>query len=348
MKKTIILGMPKSRNIYQQIKQNLQFYGFEVLYIDNFPEYIKHFKYQNWREHLYSTVQKLLFRNFSYKVKLKEKLLLSNSSALFAGTKCDYALVIRPDLYPIKLLQLMKEFTKDKFIAYQWDGLRRMPCPKQTVDLFDEFYVFDAQDLVDKHFENYELTGITNFYFDMYQPEPVEHSGTIAYFVGTHVPERVADIEYCATELVKNNLQLKFIIPTSNQNKINQYQHSHLITFGEENAIDFCKNMQILNEIDIIVDFVNPLHHGLSFRVFESLYYQKKLITNNKAVCQYDFYHPNNILIWDKEDLSHKIQDFLAKPYKSVDSKIVKKYGFGNWIRNILDLSPYEKINLPL
>lgn len=347
MKRTIILGMPKSRNIYQQIKQNLQFYGFEVLYIDNFPEYIKHFKYQSWRERLYSTVQKLLFRNFSYKVKLKEELLLSNSRALFAGKKYDYALVIRPDLYPIKLLQLMKEFTKDKFIAYQWDGLRRMPCTKQTIDLFDEFYVFDVQDLVDKHFENYELTGITNFYFDMYQPEPIEHSDTIAYFVGTHVPERVADIEYCATELVKNNLQLKFIIPTSNQNKINQYQHSHLITFGEENAIDFCKNIQILNEIDIIVDFVNPLHHGLSFRVFESLYYQKKLITNNKSVCQYDFYNPNNILIWDKEDLSYKIQDFLAKPYKSVDSKIVKKYGFGNWIRNILDLSPYEKINLP-
>jgi hypothetical protein len=78
------------------------------------------------------------------------------------------------------------------------------------------------------------------------------------------------------------------------------------------------------------------------------LYYQKKLITNNKTVCQYDFYHPDNILIWHKEDLPQKIQDFLAKPYKPVDNKIVKKYGFGNWIKNILDLFPYEKINLPL
>nr|WP_239326546.1 hypothetical protein [Snodgrassella gandavensis] len=348
MKKTIILGMPKSRNIYQQIKKNLEFYDFEVLYIDNFPEYIKYFKYQSLKERLCSTMQKLLFKNFLYKVKLKEELLLSNSKALLAETKYDYAIVIRPDLYPVKLLQLMKEFTRKKFIAYQWDGLRRMPCSKQIINLFDEFYVFDAHDLVDKDFQDYELTGITNFYFDMYQPEPVRHASRIAYFVGTHVSERVADIEYCISELVKNNIQLRFIIPTSNQNKINQYQYPHLITFGEENAIDFSENMQILNEIDIIVDFVNPLHHGLSFRVFESLYYQKKLITNNKTICKYDFYHPDNILIWHKEDLSQKIQNFLAKPYKPVDSEIVKKYGFGNWIKNILDLSPYEKINLPL
>jgi hypothetical protein len=348
MKKTIILGMPKSRNIYQQIQKNLEFYGFEVIYIDNYPEYIKYFKYQNLKERLYTVMQKLFFGNFSYKEELKEKLLLSNSRALLAEKKYDYAIIIRPDLYPVKLLQLLKEFTRKRFIAYQWDGLGRMPCTKETINLFDKFYIFDAYDLVDKNYQDYELTGITNFYFDMYQPEPVKHTGTIAYFVGTHVPERVANIEYCAGELVKNGIQLKFIIPTSNRKKINQYQHPHLITFGEENSINFLENIKILNEIDIIVDFVNPMHHGLSFRVFESLYYQKKLITNNEAICQYDFYHPDNILIWRKEDLSQKIQSFLVKPYQPIDNQIVKKYGFGNWIKNILDLSPYEKIKLPL
>ena len=72
MTKTIILGMPKSRNIYLQIKKNLEFYGFEVLYIDNYPEYIKHFHYQSFKDYLYNLVQKLFFRNYLYKTKLKD------------------------------------------------------------------------------------------------------------------------------------------------------------------------------------------------------------------------------------------------------------------------------------
>ena len=347
MTKTIILGMPKSRNIYLQIKKNLEFYGFEVLYIDNYPEYIKHFHYQSFKDYLYNQVQKLFFRNYSYKTKLKEKLLLSNAERTLSKRNYEYAIIIRPDLYPVSLLNLMKAHTKNKFIAYQWDGLRRMPCTKETINLFDRFYVFDSHDLVDNNYQNDRLEGITNFYFDMNKPQPVKHNGTIAYYVGTHVSERVADIEYCAAELIENNIQLKFIIPTSNQNKINQYHCSDYFIFGSENEVDFSKNIEMLNEIDIIVDFVNPLHNGLSFRVFEALYYQKKLITNNVNVSNYDFYHPDNILIWHKDDLSQKIKEFLSKPFRPIDDEIVKKYSFGNWIKNILNLSPYDKIRLP-
>ncbi|PIT40232.1 hypothetical protein [Snodgrassella alvi] len=343
----IILGMPKSRDIYLQIKKNLEFYGFEVLYIDNFPDYIKYFKYQGLKEQWFSLVQKIFYRNFSYKTKLKEQLLLTNTEKLLFGKEYDYTLIIRPDLYPLKLLKLIKKYTKGKFIAYQWDGLRRMPCTKQTIELFDNFFVFDASDVNDKNYDDFQLTGITNFYFDMYHPKVIKHEKKIAYFVGTHVSERVVDIEYCAVELIKNDIDLKFIIPTSNLNKIGQYKHPQLITFGSEHAVSFSENIQTLNEIDIIVDFVNPLHHGLSFRVFEALYYQKKLITNNENIRQYEFYHPDNILIWHKDDLSRNIKDFLKKPYIPLDEKIVKKYGFGNWIKNILDLPHYEKIKLP-
>ena len=298
MTKTIILGMPKSRNIYLQIKKNLEFYGFEVLYIDNYPEYIKHFHYQSFKDYLYNLVQKLFFRNYSYKTKLKEKLLLSNAEQALNKRNYEYAIIIRPDLYPISLLNLMKAHTKNEFIAYQWDGLRRMPCTKETINLFDKFYVFDSYDIVDNNYQNYKLEGITNFYFDMNKPQPIKHKGTIAYFVGT------------------------------------------------ENEIDFSQNIEMLNEIDIIVDFVNPLHNGLSFRIFEALYYQKKLITNNVNVSNYDFYHPDNILIWHKDDLSQKIKEFLSKPFRPINPEIVKKYGFNNWIRNILNLPPYKKINL--
>lgn len=61
---------------------------------------------------------------------------------------------------------------------------------------------------------------------------------------------------------------------------------------------------------------------------------------------KYDFYHTDNILIWD--DIATKQLDkFLTKPYHKIDEQIRMKYSFGNWTRYILNLPPYQIINLP-
>lgn len=52
------------------------------------------------------------------------------------------------------------------------------------------------------------------------------------------------------------------------------------------------------------------------------------------------------MLIWDGEDLS-MLEDFLSLPYHPIADSIREKYSFGNWIRNMLDLSPYQPIRLP-
>ena len=81
------------------------------------------------------------------------------------------------------------------------------------------------------------------------------------------------------------------------------------------------------------MDFVDPRHDGLSLRFFEGMYYQKKVITDNKKVKNYDFYHPNNIFIL--ENNYHDIEAFLKIPYYHISDEIVKKYGFSSWIEKI-------------
>lgn len=88
-------------------------------------------------------------------------------------------------------------------------------------------------------------------------------------------------------------------------------------------------------------------HSGLSFRFFEGLYHEKKVITDNIFVKNYDFYHPDNIFITDYKKFDG-LKEFLEKPYFPVDQKIVSKYGFDNWIRYVLNLPNYEPINLPV
>ena len=81
------------------------------------------------------------------------------------------------------------------------------------------------------------------------------------------------------------------------------------------------------------------VHNGLSFRFFEALYYQKKLITNNTDIINYEFYNPNNIMIIDYNNYTQaSILEFLDKEYVNIDSEIINKYSFDNWLKRILEL----------
>lgn len=255
-------------------------------------------------------------------------------------------MVIRPDLFSNQILTQIKQQTQDDFVGYQWDGLNRFPNVAEKIQHFDRFFVFDQQDLINIEFIGQKLFGCTNFYFDMYQPKPVPHEGTIAYFVGQHFDSRSKSLDRCAQALTQHGVQLDFNVKRqhNNESATSKYKSKN-IQFIKKN-IDFDENIQHINCADILVDVVNPIHHGLSFRTFEALYYKKKLITNNSTVKDYDFYHPNNILIWDGEDLS-MLGEFLRLPYHHIDDSIRDKYSFKNWIKNILNLEPYQKILLP-
>nr|WP_244773209.1 hypothetical protein [Alysiella crassa]UOP06976.1 hypothetical protein LVJ80_00285 [Alysiella crassa] len=87
-------------------------------------------------------------------------------------------------------------------------------------------------------------------------------------------------------------------------------------------------------------------HSGLSLRTFDALGYRKKLITTNATVAEYDFYHPDNIYIFDGNNFVG-IADFLARPYHEIDPKIREKYSFYNWIRYVFNIEPYQAITLP-
>ena len=73
--------------------------------------------------------------------------------------------------------------------------------------------------------------------------------------------------------------------------------------------------------------------------------YQKKIVTNNISVKNYDFYDENNILICDFEDFS-ELYEFMQKPYRKIDENIINKYGFKNWIHYVFDLDSFQKIEL--
>lgn len=341
--------MPSHSNFAAPIQQNLKHHNFDIKFIDSSPEHLKRIKIPLLHS-IYHYFRQFFLSDSTYKAKIKKNLkhqMISQKIQMnISNTQSDYTLVIRPDLFSLEHLNILKTKSNQNFIGYQWNGLARFPDTFLSINKFNRFFIFDNMDLSNPEYKKYNLIGTTNFYFDMYHPQPVAHQGTVAYFVGLHFDERSQSLDHCAKVLTEHGIKLDFNVRALKdvKNAYAQYKNAE-IKFIKKN-IEFDENLARINQADILVDVVNPVHHGLSFRTFEALYYGKKLITNNAVIQHYDFYHPDNILIWDGQDLSN-ITSFLARPYVQIDKNIVEKYSFENWIKNILDLPPYQKIELP-
>lgn len=91
--------------------------------------------------------------------------------------------------------------------------------------------------------------------------------------------------------------------------------------------------LEFVSKSKIIVDIQGKWQQGMTLRPMESLFYQKKLITNNKDLCTMDFYNPNNIFILGKDDME-QLENFCKKKHSEVTSSIIDKYGLKRWVEN--------------
>ncbi|AAZ19060.1 hypothetical protein Psyc_1209 [Psychrobacter arcticus 273-4] len=334
-KKSIILALPEDAGLSNLIAKNFEYHGFDVIYYRRQP-----YKYKRPTEKIANFFRKNIFGDKGYKNRQQDKEALEklNYDIMERKMKIDYALFIRPDTFSIEFIKKIKGYV-NKTIGYQWDGLDRFPDVFDRIEVFNDFYVFDPKDILNH--PEYDLKLTTNFYFDIDQ-NPIliknEAKKTI-YFVGSHLPQRVSAINKFIESADKLNLQINFLIRLK-QRKIRDKSlyNSECINFINEN-IDYSENLNNVKDSDILIDFVNNVHSGLSFRIFESIFYQKKLITNNTEVSKYDLYHEDNIYIWDNEKIDiDSLRDFLNKPYYILPSKILNKYSFKTWYSSVLGI----------
>jgi len=321
MKKKIIIGIPKTFDMHKCIIKNLEYYNFEVIDI-SFNEH--GFKIKNYKDKIIHGFRKVILKDYDYKsqqkIKPYEKEII-NKINLING-QADYALIIRSDIYPISIIKLIKEKSK-KIVGYQWDGLDRFPGIYNHIPFYDKFFVFDEKD---KNYPNVSLTN--NFYFDFNKSETSEIKQDF-FFFGSFIKSRMTKIESLLNVL--DNIQMTYkVVLVSKENL--ELDNKKIIIKNQ--FISYEDYLIELKASSICLDFLNEKHSGLSLRVFEALHFNKKLITNNLTIKNYDFYNSNNIFIWNEND--EDLKKFLNKKYQIIDQSIKKKYSFGSWIENIL------------
>ncbi|MDO5651394.1 MAG: hypothetical protein Q4G13_04570 [Moraxella sp.] len=327
--KSIFLVMPNHVNFYDTFVHQIEQMGFTVTLLKT-PK----FKYKNILEKSLNFFKKNVMQDKSYKesmVKQETKQILSDITKNLTK-RIDYALFIRADLFEDEIIETVKKHC-NIMINYQWDGMDRFPEIFNKIHFFDKFFVFDKNDIEKYPEYNFHLSN--NFYFDL--ATDISNDGN-AYFLGAHMTERVSTVINFLDAAQAINLNTNFYIGNARQSKRRSLYQGRDIVFLSED-MSYHDNLQKAKNCYILVDFVIGEHSGLSFRSFESIAYKKKLITTNSEVLNYDFYHPNNIFIWDGKTINHEsLKDFLKKPYYDIDDNIRNKYSFENWLNNILEI----------
>lgn len=326
--KSFILVIPNDFGIYEVFNKNLVHFGFNLISV--VPQ---EFKYRNNKQR----VTNFLYKTFAGTRRFKERLIkefhsenVSNIISKIPEKSIDYVLVIRPDTLEKETLDKLMRVGK-KVVAYQWDGLDRFPKVFEYINMFENFLIFDHNDYekYKKQYPNLKLT--ENFHFDYDAGIVNKTKSDLVYYIGSYQEDRVKDLVYIVKELEK--YPLKFNINLRNYSSKDLLNEKHIKFFREE--VDYYTNLERTKNSKIILDFKVDIHDGLSLRFFEAMKYEKKVITNNKMVLNYDFYDPRNIFIMHHDPIEG-LGEFIKSDYKKLSPELVDKYSFSSWLKEFV------------
>ena len=330
--KSILLVVPVHFEIYKDLIQSLKKADYEVIFLFLTD---KPFFYKNLIDRFNSFLNKNIFLDKNFKKSLifsRENEDLVSQLDILSGT-LDYSLIIRPDLLSLDTLRKIKNKVS-KMVGYQWDGLNRFPSVFERITCFDKFYVFDHMDYLKYKDEFSQIDYITNFYLEIPSVNDVGVQPRSVCFVGSYLEGRMTSITELTDFLQKENFNINVKLLCDNEKTREKYKDVEIDFINK--PLSYRDMIMHVQKYETLLDFDNSsIHQGLSFRVFEALFYKKKIITNNKLIRNFDFYHPNNIFIWNENNLDN-ITDFLSLPMVNIDQGIVEKYSFRNWISRVL------------
>jgi hypothetical protein len=239
----------------------------------------------------------------------------------------DYILFINSGDFNPKVFDIAKAKTS-KLITYNYDSVKRVPLTPNANEIFDKIYSFDSEDVKN----NPNLIKLNNYIY--IEKQPVKDSFiTKAFIAQSKDKNRNIIISKIADQFDKNGYEDKydFIIVDKRNRNLNKN-----LKFVAKN-IPYDQILSKIENTEIMIDIVRKNQTGLSFRVFESLAYQKKLIITNPSIKKYSFYNPNNILVID-EDNPQIPKSFLEAEYKPIDDSIYKQFTLNNWVKTVFEL----------
>lgn len=235
--------------------------------------------------------------------------------------KIDTSIYIKADFLSPKTIKTINK-KSDKSVLIISDSINRYPKTKKILTLFDKVFSFEKKDC-----KKYNLIFKTNFIYNYV--ENISTQFKYKVFNISSLDNRFPFFQKIAKYLHQLNINYKIIIFTSKK-KSDPY-----LKFSKT-TLSIAENNAFLAESEIMLDVHRTQQQGLSFRVFESLGLQKKLITTNQDIVNYDFYNPENIYIIEDAENINIPRLFFETPYTKIPKERLKKYLIENWVEELI------------
>lgn len=280
-KKNVLLAMPKDYNLNELITKNLIYLGYNVVYIN--PEDTEKFTYDSHLQRVRNLYEKIINGNKDFKKNLRKKHYFNKKFEMINTYDFyDFGIFIRADFFHDDIIKFSKKKC-NKLVGYHYDGLNRNKSIFDKIDLFDDFFVFDISDL---QLSN-KLKFKTNFYFDYdIQKEDSIPLKNDFYFLGSHHESRKELLFKLKTQLKKTSNKVKFdiVFDKADFDAIPEYMANDINCIKK--ILPYKEYLEHTMNSKVIIDLVISEHNGLSFRLFESLKFRKKINNHKYGYCK--------------------------------------------------------------
>lgn len=216
--------------------------------------------------------------------------------------------IIFESLYNEKVAKKIKRTKKEnKVIVYFWNYIDDNNKYILNDKNIDEFWTFDKNDA-----QKYNMKYNPQFYTKNVKIQDEQNKYDVL-FLG-RPKTRKKDIVELEKKLEEEGIQTNF-----------------KIIENEKDYVSYDEYLKMIAESKCILDYNQEGQVGLSLRPMEALFLERKLITNNTDIKNYDFYNHDNIFILGEDNIN-EIKEFINKPYKKIDQDIIDYYDFDQWL----------------
>lgn len=249
----------------------------------------------------------------------------------------DYVFFLKAEGINLKMLnELKRAQSQAKFILFMWDSIKNSSSDIETFfPLFNKILSFDRKD-AEKHDV---LVFRPLFYINDYRRIAKEKS-VVKYdvtFIGTGHTDRYALVSKIKSICEEKNLSSYFFVYLQDiriylARKI--FKKSYRKAKKEDfkfNPLNKNEIIEIIKKSNCILDIQRVVQSGLTMRTLEVLGAEKKLITTNEDIVNYDFYNENNIYVIDRENPEIPM-DFIKSEYQEIETDVYNKYSIGSWL----------------
>lgn len=234
----------------------------------------------------------------------------------------EYELIIFLDYgFEMEMAIRVRSYTKAKMVLFFWNHFKeehfQLLKQAQNNSAIDEVYHFDR-------LEAKELGILHNSSFYSKNMKMPDVEITSYLFFGATDNGRKEQAESYKKKFEQQELKTNhFILPSRGND--------------QPNYLSYAEYLELTAHSRGILELLRAGQRGVTLRTFESIYFEKKLVTSNEAITSYRFYSPKNMFLLQGRELD-ELSTFLHTPYQAVENELLDFFDASHWAQRFLEM----------